>query len=462
MQEKDTVTVATKHPETGDNLLLGEGVVKSLKQDSEGWEMKVEVSTTKTQAVLTLLAFVANTKGDGQVHGGKDAARALDVLYSNLEHFEIVPAEKKAGVTFHWRVKRGVKEAVAAAAIKEVLVLPVVRAAIQHIFKVELTPNPREIKKDGGPLKMSPYMAQMRLPQKDGATKTTYKMPLIRLTPSQAKFERAILRLLRDNSTLDKEHPEYLLGNGGGEGRKEVEVWDSQTKVQGVEQIPYARILVDWSDLYAAYTGKEAHLISGKERKTVRALLDSLKTELGETVWQREMQRGGQTVVQRFRLESPLIMQGGVGEFSPEEAALFDAGGEVPEDKERLLLLLHPAYTLDIKNKAHTLPADYDRRIATYLGKGGKMKAHHEQLILYLNSVRCGGARDTSIDLDTLVEKLELTKLRAKQGLPKVRAEIMEGLEIAKGVRLLLEWKTERGAKGQEQYQARFNPDFTK
>ena len=466
MQDKKEGKAYFVDPETNEHFYMGAGPIE-VKQEGDKWSAKVELNTTKTQAVLNLLHFAANAGGEEKSKEAKDAARALEVLYKNLERLQIIETEDAAGVNFHWKIKEGVREAAADAAVKEVLVLPIVQEAVKHIFQIARgTGGAVEVNKDGGPVKMSPYMAQTRIPEKEIAapTKTTYKKPKIELTPAQTKFERAILRLLRDNSILDREHPAYLLGNGG-EGRREVEVWNGEAGkgwVQNFEQIPYGRLLVGWADLYKAYAGKPSAEISGKERQTIRELLEGMKRELGETVWQREIKRNGQKIVQRFRLESPLIMQGSAAELTPEEAEVVEAGGEVPEDKERLLLLLHPAYTHDIAEKSHTIPEDYDRRLTKVLGKGGKIKTAHERLFTYLNQIRCGGQTETTANLETLVTMMGLERIKAKQGLPKVRAEIKGGLEIAKGVKLVLSYTNTPGAKGQEQYQIKFNPNFIK
>lgn len=468
MQDKKEGKAYFVDPETNEHFYMGAGPIE-VKQEGDKWSAKVELNTTKTQAVLNLLHFAANAGGEEKSKEAKDAARVLEVFYKNLERLQIIETEDAAGVKFHWKTKEGVREAAADAAVKEVLGLPIVQAAVKHIFQIARdTGGAVEVKKDGGPLKMSPYMAQTRIPEKEkgahGPTKTTYKKPKIELTPAQTKFERAILRLLRDNSILDREHPEYFLGNGG-EGRQKVEVWSEVQPdkwVQEFEQIPYARLLISWPDLYKAYADKPAAKISGKERQTIRELLEGIKRELGETVWQREIKRNGQKIVQRFRLESPLIIQGSAAELTPEEADAVEAGGEVPEDKERLLLLLHPAYTHDIAKKTHAWPDDYDRRLSKVLGKGGKIKTAHERLFTYLNQIRCGGKPGTPANLETLVTMMGLERIKAKQGLPKVRAEIKEGLEIMKGVKLVLSYTTTPGARGQEQYQIIFNPDFAK
>lgn len=459
MEENKNTKFYLGNPNIGEPTYLGEGSA-TVTQDGEKWEIKAEITTTKTEGVLMLLQFVADT---GQGEHSEQAKRALNVINKNLAHFQIIAKDEPGeGVNFFWNVKAGVRETAADKEVKEVLSLPIVKAAILKVFPDAGKAPGGEIRKDGGPLKMSPYMAKMRIPEREaGTTRATYKKPTIELTPAQSKFERAILRLLRDNSILDKNHPAYLLGNGG-EGVRQAEVWDNKTGMVSVESIPYASIIVNWAELYKAYADRPAAEISGKERQTIRAILESMKRELGVSVWQREVNKEGERKVQRFKIESPLIMQASAAELTPEEAEEVEAGGNLPEDKERLLLLLHPAYTHDIKEKTHTLPADYDRRISIVLGKGGKMKTSNERLLNYLNTIRCGGARDTLADLETMVSIMGLERIRTKQGLPKVRAEITEGLNLAKGINLVLSFTDAPGAKGQEQYQIIFNPDFVK
>lgn len=464
MQEEKKTKAYFVNAETNEHFYMGEGSLE-VTQDGEKWTAKAKMEVTRTQAVLNLLHFVVINGGEKEK---QEAARVLDTLYSNLDSLEIVERDDKKGVTYHWNVKAGIREANADKAVKEVLVLPIMQGAVKHVFQVSQTPGPGDVKRDGGPLRMSPYMAQTRIPEKEGGgTKTTYKKPQIELSPAEAKFERqVILRLLRDNSILDRKHPAYLLGNdlketesGPEAWTREVEVWDNGSGLE-VAHLPYARLNISWADLYKAYADKPAAEISGKERKTIRALLDGMKAKLGETVWQREVERDGQKFVQRLRFESPLIMQAGLSELTPEEAAAADAGGEVPEEKERLLLLFHPAYTHDIDKISHTFPADYDRRLSKAIGKGRKVKTTHDRLFIYLNHVRCGGVKDTKANLETLIQIMGLERIRAKQGLPQAKKEIAAGLDIARKIRLIKEYTTTPGAKGQEQYQITFNPEF--
>lgn len=465
MQEEKKTKAYFVNTETNEHFYMGEGSLE-VTQDGEKWTAKAKMEVTRTQAVLNLLHFVVINGGEKEK---QEAARVLDTLYSNLDSLEIVERDDKKGVTYHWNVKAGIREANADKAVKEVLVLPIMQGAVKHVFQVSQTPGPGDVKRDGGPLRISPYMAQTRIPEKEGGgTKTTYKKPQIELSPAESKFERAFLRLLRDNSILDRKHPAYLLGNdlketesGPEAWTREVEVWDNGRGIE-VAHLPYARLNISWADLYKAYADKPAAEISGRERKTIRGLLDGMKAKLGETVWQREVKRDGQKFVQRLRFESPLIMQAGLSELTPEEAAAVDAGGEVPEEKERLLLLLHPAYTHDIAEKSHTLPADYDRRLSKAIGKGGKMKAAHERLLMLLNQIRCGGATETKIDLDNLIHKMGLERIKTKQGLPQAKKEIAAGLDIAQKIGLIYRPTNTPGAKGQEQYQIKFNPDFIK
>ena len=460
MQEKEKIPTYSTLP-NGQPVKMGEGE-HDIKETGTGtFEGTIKIESTKTHALLFLLIFVAHAENAGEP--SKEAARAIAVIYGNFDHFEIILPEPGGVFTFNWKLKKGIKEEIALEELKEILKFQIVRGAITTVWPNTKIERTGEVKKDGGPVKMSSHMAKMSLPEKDKTTssKPIYSKAKINLSPTERKVERAILKILRDNSTLDREHKEYLMGNNG-ENKTKVSIWDSKTESVNVGEIPYAGILFDWADLCEAYTGKKATKVSGKERQTLRDTLESLKRQHISAVWQKEINHEGTKMVQRFKLDHPLILEGALGVFTPEEAELINGGEPAKEEREKILLLLHPAYTADIKDKSFTLPADYDQRLQKYVGKGNRMKDSWERLITYLNTVRCGGVKDTIADLTTLIEMTSLQSLKAKQGLPKVRAEIEDGFNLAKAIGLTLSHERKAGAKGQEQYTVTFNPDFTK
>lgn len=431
----------------GNTFEMGE--VTNINQADGEFTATAQVTLqNKTEAVLWLLRYQSSKRDGGKET--EEAAEALRFFNEHLKRLEIALNETGEAVNFYWQTRTKVPDS----EVQAVFMLPTVRAAIGFVFKPK---NPVEaVKKSEAPLKMSNAMAELRNPETP-----KYKRSRITLTPSQAKFERAILRLIRDNSSLDRKSPDYLLGNGG-EGTTKVEVWRSDTNQVTPTDVPHTRLLVSWSDLYSAYTGKPPHQISGKEQQTVKELLETMKRELGKTVWQKEVRVNGTTQIQRFAIEHPLIVQGSVSTLTPEEAEAVEAGGEVPESKERLLLLLHPAYTHEIAERSVNLPADFDSRLSKALGKGRKAKTSHENLIHHLNTIRCGGAKDARLDFDTLVKTCCLERLLKKQGNRTAAAEIVEGLELAKKIGLLKSYTQNPGAKGQAQYQVIFNQDFAK
>ena len=50
-------------PETNEHFYMGAGPIE-VKQEGDKWSAKVELNTTKTQAVLNLLHFAANAGGE--------------------------------------------------------------------------------------------------------------------------------------------------------------------------------------------------------------------------------------------------------------------------------------------------------------------------------------------------------------------------------------------------------------
>ena len=81
-----------------------------------------------------------------------------------------------------------------------------------------------------------------------------------KVTAEEMRLEFVLLKLLRDYSThRDKEHPLYLLGNGG-------EVWhEVMAKLDGKpqsEKMPGGVIEIAAAILYKTYTGKNSSAIS--------------------------------------------------------------------------------------------------------------------------------------------------------------------------------------------------------
>jgi len=432
---------------TGEAFEMGD--VTNVSQNGNEFKAKAKMTLpNKTEAFLWLLRF-QSSKRDGTKETA-EATNALAFLQKNITALEIVRNEAGDSLAFYFdTTTKATKEEV-----ESIFNLPTIKAMLKFVFKIDVAG--KASKKSEAPLKMSNAMAELRNPET-----REYKRSRITLTPSQAKFERAILRLLRDNSTLNRKSPDYLLGNGG-KGTTKVEVWRKDTGQITPTDVPHTRLIVSWSELYSAYTGKAPHEISGKEQQTVKELLETMKRQLGMTVWQKEERVNGTKQIQRFAIEHPLIVQGSVATLTPEEAEAVEAGGEVPESKERLFLLLHPAYTHEIAERSVNLPADFDTRLSKALGKGGKAKTSHENLIHHLNTIRCGGVKEARLDFGTLVKTCCLERIQKKQGTPRAAAEIEEAFKLAKKIGLLKSYATDTGAKGQAQYKATFNPNFAK
>lgn len=160
MENEHKTKFYTGNPNTGEPKYIGEGSAV-LTQDGEKWEIKAEVTTTKTQGVLMLLQFVAD---NGQGEHSEQASRALSVINKNLASFEIVAKENPGeGVDLFWNVKAGVRQTTADKAVKEVLDLPIVKAAILRVFPDAGKAPGGEIVKGGGGVRVGAHWGKTRL-----------------------------------------------------------------------------------------------------------------------------------------------------------------------------------------------------------------------------------------------------------------------------------------------------------
>ena len=131
MAENKNTKFYLGNPNIGEPTYLGDGSA-TVTQDGKKWEIKAEITTTKTQGVLMLLQFAAET---GQGEYSEQAKQALAVFNKNLEHLQIIAKDEPGeGVNFFWNVKAGVRQTTADKAVKEVLDLPIVKAAILRVF----------------------------------------------------------------------------------------------------------------------------------------------------------------------------------------------------------------------------------------------------------------------------------------------------------------------------------------
>lgn len=450
MENEHKTKFYTGNPNTGEPKYIGEGSAV-LTQDGEKWEIKAEVTTTKTQGVLMLLQFVAD---NGQGEHSEQASRALSVINKNLASFEIVAKENPGeGVDLFWNVKAGVRQTTADKAVKEVLDLPIVKAAILRVFPDAGKAPGGEIVKGGGGVRVGAHWGKTRFEVKK------QKKEKRKASPEDMPFEFTLLKLLRDYSThRDKEHELYLLGNGGEEFEEVAAALEGENKTFSEFQ-RVAVMEIPQTELYKAYTGKPSAAISRDERRRIDKLLETFQSDIVTAIIK---DRQPNKTVKWYEMSGPKITVARVATLTEEEAAIREAGGELPEAKTVLKIRFHPAFTFDIREKYGLLPDDYLQRMKKAIG-GGRSGSKYWLLIDYLNGIRGHGKAsgyETALDFDTAALLLDLERFKKKQGIPATAAEIEEAIRVAQEVGLVLSWSKEPGARQQRQYQFKLNPEF--
>ena len=453
--EEQEVTAILKDKETGEEYAFkGRG---SYWKEGEDWGGSVNLTTNKAEAVLFELARYVATVEPG-APGVADARRILQVVYQKLDSFTI--GLKEDGETFFtdWRTKPGKAPEAINREVDEALNAEIFRVFVARVFapeKLESLQKPAEIVKGGGGVRASAHWAKARFEVKKAG-----KDPR-RITPEEIRFEFALLKLLRDYSAhRDKDHPLYLLGNGG-EAFEEAAVVtaDKDKQTDGFEDMRAAVLEIPQTALYQAYTGKKAAAISTPERRRVDGLLEILQSDIQKVIIKQEM---ADKKIKWIELERPKITVDRVATLTGEEAAAREIGGEMPEAKTTLRIKLHPGFTYDIGRRYNLFPDDYLPRMERAIG-GGRSGSKHWLLNEYLNGIRGQGkisGYETKADFETLVKMLDLERFKKKQGAKATEAEIDEAARVAKEVGLVLDWSKEPGAKGQKQWQFKLNPDF--
>lgn len=423
-------------------------------------DFKVKIDGNETDFFLASLIMYAT--GEHSKELKEHAGETLDFIAQNLSFLQVKiqkrPGGQKGEAGFNWEGKNG--QIVSKEEIKQAFNNP---AAISVFSFIVSNPGaffrPKEVQKGGGILQMSQIMHSNRIAEKErkGAA-VKYLKPKIQLTPDERKFERALLSLLWKKSDLNRESPDYYTGNGPSETAI-AEIFEEE-KRRDTAALRQAVIICRWPELYREYTGKHSHQISGKERQIARKLLGRFQEILVSIIWEQEIPNSKKVRV--FRLEEPLVKQGSTADLTPGELAAVEAGGEMPEEKETLYLLLHPAYIENIKNRSVKEPIDYNKRLSFAIGKGKKETTHGLRLRDYLNAVRCGGKQKTEIGFAAAVGYAGLDRMLKKQGAKATKGAILREIEISKRVGLIDDYKEEQTVKGEVKFVIQFNPDFAK
>jgi len=452
MAENKNTKFYLGNPNIGEPTYLGDGSA-TVTQDGKKWEIKAEITTTKTQGVLMLLQFAAET---GQGEYSEQAKQALAVFNKNLEHLQIIAKDEPGeGVNFFWNVKAGVRQTTADKEVKEVLDLPIVKAAILRVFPDAGKAPGGEIVKGGGGVRVGAHWGKTRFEVKK------QKKEKRKASPEDMPFEFTLLKLLRDYSThRDKEHELYLLGNGGEEFEEVAAALEGENKTFSEFQ-RVAVMEIPQTELYKAYTGKPSAAISRDERRRIDKLLETFQSDIVTAIIK---DRQPNKTVKWYEMSGPKITVARVATLTEEEAAIREAGGELPEAKTVLKIRFHPAFTFDIREKYGLLPDDYLQRMKKAIG-GGRSGSKYWLLIDYLNGIRGHGKAsgyETALDFDTAALLLDLERFKKKQGIPATAAEIEEAIRVAQEVGLVLSWSKEPGARQQRQYQFKLNPEFGK
>lgn len=450
-EEQELITVL-KDKETGEQYAFkGRG---TTWKNGEHFGGTVEITTSKTEVVLFELARYVATVEPGAL-GVADARRILQVVYQKLASFTI--GLKEDGKTFFtdWRIVQGMAAEAVRREVEEALSAEIFKAFVLRVFapeKLKDLQKAAEIVRGGDGVRVSAQWPKNRFEIKKAGKEAR------KITPEEIRFEFALLKLLRDYSThRDKDHPLYLLGNGG-EAFEEARVAIGGQRTS--EEMRIAVLEIPQAALYTTYTGKKAAAISTPERRRVDGLLETLQSDIQKIIIKQEMPGG--KAVKWYEMERPKITVDRVATLTEEEAAAREMGGEMPEAKTTLRIKLHPGFTYDIGRRYNLFPEDYLPRMERAIG-GGRSGSKHWLLNEYLNGIRGQGkisGYETKADFETLVKLLDLERFKKKQGAKATEAEIDEAVRVAKEVGLVLDWSKEPGAKGQKQWQFKLNPDF--
>lgn len=432
---------------------------KVRKKTEKTADFEVKIDGDETDFFLTSLILFATGGRELSPEMTAHAERTLDFIADNLTSLQVKttrePGAKNGTTGFNWEAKEGKnisKDDVQAAFNNP--------AALQIFRFIAINPGvgrrQTQALQKAGAIQIAETMHRTRIAEKEkrGAV-VKYLEPTIKLTPEERKFERALLGLLREKSDLNRESPDYYTGNGPATTAP-AQIFDGETS--GQTELRRGAIVCSWAELYKTYTGKPAHQISGKERQLVRELLQRFKVILKPILWKQEIPHSKKVRV--FKLEEPLVKQGSTADLTAGELAEVEGGGDMPEEKETLYLILHPAYIAGIKQRAVKWPADYDRRLTLAMGKGKKETTHGARLREYLNGVRCGGKGETELGLAAAVGHSGLERILKKQGANATKAAIVRELEIGKRIRLLEDYKEAQAAGGEVKFVIQFNPDF--
>lgn len=445
MQKGDKVNFNFIDPETKEQYIAENVEVTGFEQGADSWRMDVQYTTTKTNAVFFQLARYVATAKPGAA-GIEDARRILRTVYDKLDAITIEALEDGT-LNCNYRPKQGMHPAPIEEEMRQILEMPIFKAAVRYIFGLSQKPDQVEVKKGGGGVRVSGHWTKARFEKKK------------KETAEEIQLEFALLKLLRDYSThRDKENPLYLLGNGG-------EFYHTvKADLDGVltdEQERGAVLEIPPAELYKAYTGKQSAAISKGERERVDRLLTALQKDI-TTVYRKEHLPGGR--VKWYEISLPKIILSKSAELTEGEAIARENGGGLPEAKTMLRIYFHPAFTLEINKRYGLFPDNYLERMDKAIG-GGRKSNVSWLLVDYLNGIRGHGKQsgfETTVDFETLVEKLDLGGFKTKQGIPATAAKIEAAAKVAQKVGLALSWTKAPGRRGQHQYQFKLNPEFGK
>lgn len=275
-----------------------------------------------------------------------------------------------------------------------------------------------------------------------------------KLTPAEDKLINAIYNLLHQKSENKNTKSEFFYG-GNIQG---------QLVDYGPQKAMAVRLKIRPAELYKEFTGTD--LYSGKDIINIKNTLYGLtkKQHLIRYDRHRNEKRGRKTVkvIDRIEYLQSLIQIAKWYEgMTDKEVKNLDAGDQtIREQKEELILVLHPLFTDQIDDKYVEYPSDISQRTA--IACGGPMSVTASVIALRDYLLReISAKRDTStLNEENLISKLGLTSYKESGRKKLLDTRIKEAIEACTKLGIIIDTKIETGAQDQIKYTFTINSDF--
>jgi hypothetical protein len=284
-----------------------------------------------------------------------------------------------------------------------------------------------------------------------GGVEVTEIVEGIKLSSSETKVIDCLCKLLHENSqTLEPKKEDYYSGNKPAEINPETNKSDVLINYAGVPTTA-SKLAITLYSLAKEYKGGEA--VNGKDVENVSKILLDLSNKKFLLKYKEETKiKNGNKRVQELEMYHSILS------LPNYRDTLYNKEGVELSKREETLIVLHPIFKRQINSKFILYPDDINKR--TIIANGGhKIPEITLRLRDYLLRLHSSPRMSREINLDRLYYLLS-EKYMKENRKGKVKQELNKALNTSIVLGLLLDYKIEPGATGEDKIIFTLNKNF--